>query len=116
MVSLPGMNPSHFLCGLQKSLMPGAYSYQRESNGYDVGLVLNMNECLNSDDEENYLMLFSGFGSPHRVSCADAGRSGIEQEQPLFITSHGLISPAYDNKRRINRLVLRYWKDNGLIS
>jgi len=77
-----------------------------------------MNECLNSDDEddENPRVLFSGSGSPLGESCADAGIQGIEQEHSQILTSHGPISPAYDNKRRINTLVLRYWKHNGLIT
>jgi hypothetical protein len=77
-----------------------------------------MNECLNSDDkdEEDHRVLFSGWGIPHGESCADAGIQGTEQEHFLITPCPGLISPAFDKKRRIITPVLRYWKHNGLIT
>jgi hypothetical protein len=77
-----------------------------------------MNECLNSDDEdeENHRGLFSGFGYPHGESPADAGIQGTDPEHSLITPCPGLISPAYDKKRRIFTPVLWYWKDSGLIT
>ena len=77
-----------------------------------------MNECLNSDDEdeEDHRVLFSGSGYLHLESRADAGRQGTEQEHPLITPCPGVISPAYDKKRRIITPVLRYRKHNGLIT
>ena len=77
-----------------------------------------MNECLNSDDEdeEDHRVLFSGFGYLHGNSRADAGIQGTEQEHSLITPCSGFISPAYDKKRRIFTPVLRYWKHNGLIT
>ena len=77
-----------------------------------------MNECLNSDDEdeEDHRVLFSGFGYLHGESRAEAGRQGNEQDHSLITPCPGVISPAYDKKRRIITPVLRYWKQNGLIT
>jgi hypothetical protein len=77
-----------------------------------------MNECLNSDDEdeENHRGLFSGFGYPHGKSPADAGIQGTDQEHSLITPCPVLISPAYDKKRRIFTTVLWHWKHNGLIT
>jgi hypothetical protein len=77
-----------------------------------------MNECLNSDDEdeEDHRVLFSGFGYTHGESRADAGIPWTDQEYPLIASCPGLISPAYDKKRGIMIPVLWYWKRNGLIT
>jgi hypothetical protein len=77
-----------------------------------------MNECLNSDDEdeEDHRVPFSCFGYPHGNSRADAGIQGTEQEHSLITPCPCIISPAYDKKRWIFTPVLRYWKHNGLIT
>ncbi|HUT39513.1 MAG TPA: hypothetical protein VMW77_09460 [Methanoregula sp.] len=77
-----------------------------------------MNECLNSDDEdeENHRVLFFSFEYPHGKPCADAGIQGAEREHSLITPCPGFISPAYDKKHRIITPVLRYWKHNGLIT
>jgi hypothetical protein len=110
--------PVIFVGVLKNSLMIAAYSISRQSNGHDIGLVLNMNECLNSDDEdeENHRLLFSGFEYPHGKSCADAGIQGDERKYTLTLPIPCLIIPPYDRKRRIITPVLAYSKHNGLIS
>jgi hypothetical protein len=77
-----------------------------------------MNECLNSDDEdeENHRGLFSGFEYPHGSFCADAGIQGDEREHSLITPGPDLISPANDKNHRIITLVLSYSKHNGLIT
>jgi hypothetical protein len=77
-----------------------------------------MNECRNSDDEdeENHRGLFSGFEYPHGKSRADAGLPGDEREHSLVTPGPGLISPANDKKHRIITPVLSFSKHNGLIT
>jgi len=75
-----------------------------------------MNECLNSEDEENPRGLFYGFGYTHGESRADAGIQGTDQEHSLITPCPGLISPANYRNGGIISPVLWYWKHNGLIT
>jgi hypothetical protein len=77
-----------------------------------------MDECLNSDDEdeENHRVLFSGFEYLHKKSCAGAGIQGDEREHSLTTPCPFLDLPAYDRKRRMIPPVLAYSNDNGLIT
>jgi hypothetical protein len=76
---VPGMNPGHFFWFLQKTLKIDANSYQRKSNEENVGFVLNMNECLNNDedDEEAHRWSSSCFFTTNCVSSADTQRQTI---------------------------------------
>jgi hypothetical protein len=77
-----------------------------------------MNECLNSDDEdeEHHRVLFYGFESPHRKSFEGAVIQGIGQETSLINPHPGFISPAYDKKCGNSTLFLPYGKYNELIT
>jgi hypothetical protein len=77
-----------------------------------------MNECLNSDDEdeENHRELFCSFEYPHRKSCADANIRGDVREYSLITQDPLFISPAYDKRLRSITPFLNYWKYNGLIT
>jgi hypothetical protein len=77
-----------------------------------------MNECLNSDDEdeEHHRVLFYDFESPHRKSFEGAVIRGIGQETSLISLPLGFISPAYDKKQGNITPFLPYGKYNELIT
>lgn len=77
-----------------------------------------MNECLNSDDEdeEDHTVLFSCFGYPHGGSCKVGGIPGFNREYFLFLPLHSFLNPQNTLKYGIFPPAFRYWKHSGLIT
>jgi hypothetical protein len=77
-----------------------------------------MNECLNSDDddEEDHRGLFTSFEYLHGKSCADVVLSGDTRQRSLTILCAFPMLPVKNTYRRISREVLVYSKQNGLIT
>ena len=77
-----------------------------------------MNECLNSDDddEEDHRGLFTSFEYLHGKSCAEAVLSGDTRHRTLTTPSAFPVLPVKNTYRRISTEVLVYSKQNGLIS
>jgi hypothetical protein len=77
-----------------------------------------MNECLNSDDDEedDHRGLFTSFEYLHGKSCADIVLSGDTLQCSL--TTHGAFPmlPVKNTDRLIRTEVLVYSKQNGLIT
>jgi len=77
-----------------------------------------MNECLNSDDddEEDHRGLFTSFELIHGKSCADLVLSGDTRQRSLTMPCPFPILLAKNTHRRINSPLLMYPKQNGLIT
>jgi hypothetical protein len=77
-----------------------------------------MNECLNSDDddEEDHRGLCTSFEYTHGKSCADDVLSGDTRQRALTTPCVVPILPEKNTHRRISAGVLVFLKQNGLIT
>jgi hypothetical protein len=77
-----------------------------------------MNECLNSDDddEEDHRELFTSFEYLHGKSCADVVLSGDRRQRALTTPCAFPMLPVKNTHRQIVAEVLVYSKQNGMVT